>query len=443
MDEFRRATTEVAARDGAVSFLVLGPLTVLQGGAAVAAGGPKERLVLAHLVARANHVVPIDALVEAVWADRPPRSAERTLQAYVARLRGILEPDRPSGVESTMLVRTGAGYRLDVESWQVDALRFEELAARGSHQLHDGDRAALVTLREAMALWRGDAFGEFRAIEACDSEARRLEELRLVAVEDRLDAELAAGAASEVVAELESLVSQHEFRERLWGQLMLALYRSGRQRDALAAIAGPGRCSSSRWGSSRAVSCGRSRRRSSSKTQRSIWPARCGPVRAAGAAGVGRTGVRRARRRAGLAADGMARRRRRARRLRVGARAGGDGQDPPAGRVGQGGAAIREASCCTPAAASPAPASVRCCDRRSATPGRRWTTRWRAADGAGPGGDADAGHASRGAARCCWPSTTSTSPTATRSRCLPTWPAWSGSRVAARGGDVPDRRRRT
>ena len=92
-----------------------------------------------------------------------------------------------------------------------------------------------VTLREALALWRGDAFGEFRAIEACDAEARRLEEMRLVAVEDRLDAELAAGAASEVVAELESLVAQHEFRERLWAQLMLALYRSGRQRDALGA----------------------------------------------------------------------------------------------------------------------------------------------------------------------------------------------------------------
>ena len=109
MDEFLRATTEVAARDGAVFFGVLGPLTVLQGGAAVAVGGPKERVVLAQLLARANQVVSIDALVEAVWADRPPRSAERTLQAYVARLRGILEPDRPSGVESTMLVRTGLG----------------------------------------------------------------------------------------------------------------------------------------------------------------------------------------------------------------------------------------------------------------------------------------------------------------------------------------------
>ncbi len=235
MDEFVRPTTEVATRDGAVFFGVLGPLTVSYGGAPVAVGGPKERVVLALLLARANRVVSIDALVEAVWVDRPPRSAERTLQAYVARLRGILEPDRPTGVESTMLIRTGSGYRLHVEGWQVDALRFEELAKRGSQQLHDADRLALLTLREALALWRGDALGEFRAIETCDTEARRLEEMRLVAVEDRLDAELATGASSEVVAELESLVAQHEFRERLWAQLMLALYRSGRQRDALGA----------------------------------------------------------------------------------------------------------------------------------------------------------------------------------------------------------------
>ena len=231
------------SNDGAFYFGVLGPLTVVQGGAAIGVGGPKERLVLAQLVARANNVVPIDALVEAVWADHPPRSAERTLQAYVARLRGIFEPDRPPGVESTMLIRTGSGYRLHAESWQVDALRFEELAKRGAQQLRDGDGAALLTLREALALWRGDALGEFRDVEACEAEARRLEEMRLVALEDRLDAELAAGATSEVVAELESLVAQHEFRERMWGQLMLALYRSGRQRDALGGVpAGPERC---------------------------------------------------------------------------------------------------------------------------------------------------------------------------------------------------------
>jgi DNA-binding SARP family transcriptional activator/WD40 repeat protein len=224
-----------ASHDEGVLFGVLGPLTVVRHGVELTVGGPKERVVLAYLLARANQVVTVDALVEALWGDHPPRSAERTLQAYVARLRGALEPGRPSGVESTVLVKTGSGYRLCVEPWQVDALRFEELARRGSQLLRDGDGDARVALREALGLWRGEAMGEFLVVEACEAEARRLEELRLVAVEDRLDAELASGASSELVAELESLVARYEFRERLWAQLMLALYRSGRQGEALAA----------------------------------------------------------------------------------------------------------------------------------------------------------------------------------------------------------------
>ena len=216
-------------------FGVLGPLSVLQDGESVSVGGPKERAVLATLLARANHLVTVDMLVEAVWADHPPRSAERTLQAYVARIRGVLEPERSPGTGSTILVKEGSGYRLRLETEQLDALRFEELACRGSQQLQDGDSAAALTLREALALWRGDAMAEFRAAEACDVEARRLDEMRLASLEDRLDADLAAGAASELVAELESLVAQHEYRERLWAQLMLALYRSGRQGDALGA----------------------------------------------------------------------------------------------------------------------------------------------------------------------------------------------------------------
>ena len=217
-------------------FGVLGPLSVLQDGESVSVGGPKERAVLATLLARANHLVTVDMLVEAVWGDHPPRSAERTLQAYVARIRGVLEPERSPGTGSTILVKEGSGYRLRLETEQLDALRFEELARRGSQQLHEGDSAAALTLREALALWRGDAMAEFRDVEACDVEARRLDEMRLVVLEDRLDAELAAGASSELVAELESLVAQHEYRERLWAQLMLALYRSGRQGDALGAF---------------------------------------------------------------------------------------------------------------------------------------------------------------------------------------------------------------
>jgi len=149
-------------------FGVLGPLSVLQDGESVSVGGPKERAVLATLLARANHLVTVDMLVEAVWGDHPPRSAERTLQAYVARIRGVLEPERSPGTGSTILVKEGSGYRLRLETEQLDSLRFEELARRGSQQLQDGDGAAALTLREALALWRGDAMAEFRAAEACD-----------------------------------------------------------------------------------------------------------------------------------------------------------------------------------------------------------------------------------------------------------------------------------
>src|SRR6478672_3734166 len=186
-----------------LSFGVLGPLAVLDGEVTVALGGPKERTVLAHLLASANRVVPVSALVESLWGDDPPRSAERSLQAYVARLRSALEPGRVEGATSGIVVRAGGGYQLRIEVEQLDALRFEALARRGSHEVRDADGAARATLREALDLWRGEAFGEFSTVEACEAEGRRLEELRVAATEDLMDAELAAGATSELVAELE------------------------------------------------------------------------------------------------------------------------------------------------------------------------------------------------------------------------------------------------
>lgn len=221
--------------DAGVSFGVLGPLTVTRAGAQVDVGGHKERLVLAHLLARANVIVSVDALVEGVWGGHPPRSAERTLQAYVARLRRVLEPDRSRGAPSTVLLREGGGYRVRIDSGHSDALRFEALARRGADQLRRGEGDAASVLREALALWRGPPYVEFGDVDACAAEARRLCELHVVALEDRMGADLAAGATSELVAELEALVAEHPFRERLWAQLMLALYRSGRQRDALVA----------------------------------------------------------------------------------------------------------------------------------------------------------------------------------------------------------------
>jgi DNA-binding SARP family transcriptional activator len=218
-----------------LAFRVLGPLEVLDGDRPVAVGGPKERLVLALLLARVNSPVSVDALIDAVWGDRPPRTAERTVHAYVARLRRTLEPRRPRGEPSTMLVTVVRGYELRLDAAQLDATRFEELAKRGSDELERGDDAASSTLRAAVGLWRGEAFGEFREVEACVAESRRLEELRLALVEDRVDADLAAGQSTELVGEIETLLRHEPYRERLWGQLMLALYRSGRQRDALEA----------------------------------------------------------------------------------------------------------------------------------------------------------------------------------------------------------------
>ena len=215
--------------DHRLEFRVFGPLEVLDGDRRVVVGGPKECLVLALLLARVNSAVSVDALMDAVWGDRPPRTAERTVHAYVARLRRTLEPRRPRGEPSTVLETVGRGYELRLGATQLDATRFGELAKRGSDQLVRGDEAASATLRQALGLWRGEAFGEFREVEACVAEGRRLEELRLGLVEDRVDADLAAGQSTELVGEVGALLRDEPFRERLWGQLILALYRSGRR----------------------------------------------------------------------------------------------------------------------------------------------------------------------------------------------------------------------
>jgi DNA-binding SARP family transcriptional activator/class 3 adenylate cyclase/WD40 repeat protein/energy-coupling factor transporter ATP-binding protein EcfA2 len=216
-------------------FRVLGPLEVFDGDRSVVLRGPKQRFLLAALLARANSPVSIDALIGAVWGDRPPRTAERMVHAYVARLRRAIEPRRPRGEPSSTLATVGRGYELRLAAAQLDATRFEELAKRGSDQLASGDETASSTLRQALGLWRGEAFGEFLEVEACVAESHRLEELRQALVEDRVDADLAAGQSAELVGEIETLLRAQPFRERLWGQLIVALYRAGRQRDALGA----------------------------------------------------------------------------------------------------------------------------------------------------------------------------------------------------------------
>jgi DNA-binding SARP family transcriptional activator len=217
-------------------FGVLGPLEVEADNGPVVLGGPKERLLLALLLARPNQVVSVDALVGGLWGEQPPPTAAKTLQSHVKRLRRALEPGRARGAGGEVLVTRQPGYLLRVAPGALDAARFEELTAKARRALADGSaQAAASMLREALGLWRGQAFEEFLDSEFAVAEADRLAELRLIALEDRIEADLRLGQHRELVAELEGLIRKYPLRERLWSQLLLALYRSGRQADALLA----------------------------------------------------------------------------------------------------------------------------------------------------------------------------------------------------------------
>ena len=217
-----------------VDYSVLGPLRVESSDGPVEIRGAKERLLLARLVAAGGRLVPTGELVDTLWGDEPPASAAKSLQTFVLRLRNTLEPDRRGS--PTVLVTEGPGYRLAVDPSQVDAERFARLARIGERSLADGrPENAAATLTEALALWRGPAYAGFDGAVFAAAEARRLEELRISATEDRLAAELALGHAAAAVPELERLVGEHPMRERLWEMLVTALYRAGRQGDALGA----------------------------------------------------------------------------------------------------------------------------------------------------------------------------------------------------------------
>ena len=217
-------------------FQVLGPLEVEADDGPVVLGGPKERLLLAQLLTRPNQVVPVEALVRGLWGEQPPPTAAKTLQSHVKRLRRALEPGRARGAAGEVLVTREPGYLLRVAPGALDAVRFEELTTRARRALSEGqtDDAASL-LGEALGLWRGRAFEEFLDTDVGAAESDRLAELRLGALEDRIEADLRLGRHRELVAELEGLVREQPLRERLWAQLMLALYRSGRQADALLA----------------------------------------------------------------------------------------------------------------------------------------------------------------------------------------------------------------
>lgn len=221
-----------------LSFGVLGPFDVRRDGEPLDLGGPQPRAVLAHLVLDAGRVVAADRLIERLWGDEPPASALGTLQSYVSRVRRALEPDRAPGAPARLLVSEAPGYVLRVPRESVDLFRAEALtaAARAAAERRDA-LAALDGFDAALALWRGPALGGVARGPALDAAVARLEEDRLGLVEDRFDALLALGRHAAVVGDLQEAVTEHPLRERLWGQLALALYRSHRQADALRALA--------------------------------------------------------------------------------------------------------------------------------------------------------------------------------------------------------------
>ena len=206
-------------------FRLLGPLEALIEGNSVNLAAAKPRALLALLLLHRNRVVPTETLIDELWGDEPPARATKTLQVYVSQLRKELGPDR--------LVTRAPGYELRIGEDELDVDRFEKLAAEARERLAAGDAAGAVEgMRRALDLWRGPALLEFREPFA-ERASARLEDLRLAAVEDLLSAALEAGEAAGIVPELEELVASHPLRERPRELLMLALYRAGRQADAL------------------------------------------------------------------------------------------------------------------------------------------------------------------------------------------------------------------
>jgi DNA-binding SARP family transcriptional activator len=215
-----------------VEFRILGPVEVVQDGRTLSLGRSRERAVLALLLLSANRVVSAEHLVDELWAGEPPDGAIQALRVFVSRLRKTL---REAG-EDDVIVTEPAGYVARVPAAALDAARFEALVSAGRKHAARGDhQQAAATLAQALALWRGPALADVGDSSRARAEAARLEESRLAALEERIEADLACGRHHDLVAELDAHTRAHPLRERLWAQRMIALYRSGRQADALRA----------------------------------------------------------------------------------------------------------------------------------------------------------------------------------------------------------------
>jgi DNA-binding SARP family transcriptional activator len=217
-----------------VDFKILGPLEVARNGTPVALYAPKQRVVLVALLSSANDVVSVDRLVEWLWPSRSPSKAPAIVQAHVSRLRRVLEPARAPWAASRVLLRRSPGYLIRVEPDRVDTLRFQRLLVMGRTALERDEPArAAELLGTALRLWRGHALADVAQVNAAQNTIARLNGLRLSAITLRIEADLLLGRHHALVPELESLRREHPLDEWLGGQLMIALYRCGRQADAL------------------------------------------------------------------------------------------------------------------------------------------------------------------------------------------------------------------
>ena len=216
-----------------MEFRILGPLEVIgDDGAGVAVGGGRERAVLALLLLSANRVVSSEALADDLWGEHPPDGPAHALRVHISRLRKALREAGGNGI----VVTQSPGYVIRVDPMDIDAVRFESLAAQAREQTAAGQQEnAATSLRAALGLWRGPALADVADAPLARTEAARLEEARLAALEDRVEADLACGRHTQLVAELDALTRAHPIRERLWGHRMVALYRAGRQAEALRA----------------------------------------------------------------------------------------------------------------------------------------------------------------------------------------------------------------
>ncbi|WP_225636141.1 AfsR/SARP family transcriptional regulator [Streptomyces solaniscabiei] len=218
---------------------VLGALSVREHGVSITPTAPKPRQVLALLALHADRMVPVSSLIEELWDDEPPRSARTTLQTYVLQLRELIGAALAAGGETDVtakdiLVTLPGGYRLDSRGGRVDFREFEQRAGAGYRAMDAEDfTGAARRLREALSLWTGSALADVSAGARLDLEVRRLEEARLCALDQRIEADLRLGRHRELLSELTVLVNRHRMHESLHGQFMVALHRSGRRGEAL------------------------------------------------------------------------------------------------------------------------------------------------------------------------------------------------------------------